>query len=87
MQFRHKITTCPYPTRGQFVFAVKNPNINTSDMSNTTFKHHDGDRSEVLFDKAQDTYFNPYSRMYVPTNLTDLPDLTEIDFVNLPKSE
>ena len=56
-------------------------------MSNTTFKHHDGDRSEVLFDKAQDTYFNPYSRMYVPTNLTDLPDLTEIDFVNLPKSE
>ena len=56
-------------------------------MPETTFKHHDGNRSEVLFDAAQDTYFNPYSRMYVPTNCAELPSLTEIEFVEKPKPE
>lgn len=70
------------------MFAVNRPNLDTSMMPNTTFKHHEpGETSEVTFDKAQATYFNPFARMYVPSNAEELPDLTEIEFVEKAKPE
>ena len=57
-------------------------------MDNTTFKDQEYcERSEVVFDKAQATYFNPYARMYVPSDLEELNELTEIELVEEPGSE